>query len=60
MLSFDEWAIKSETKFAVADKDKSGALTAPEFATTAVKRKPKRRLNCPPAETQPRQAEEEG
>jgi hypothetical protein len=60
MLSFDEWAIKSETKFATADKDRSGALTAAEFATTAVKRKPKRRLNCPPAEAPSRQGEEEG
>ena len=47
-LSFDEWAIKAETKFAGADHDKSGTLTAAEFATTAVKRKP-RRTNCPPA-----------
>ena len=50
-LSFDEWAIKAETKFATADKDKSNSLTAAEFATTAVKRKPKR-VNCPPAQQQ--------
>ena len=45
VLSFDEWAIKAETKFAVADKDKSGAMNAAEFATTAVKRKV--RIGCP-------------
>lgn len=50
MLSFDEWAVKAEAKFATADKDKSGSLTPVEFATTAVKRKPKRRVNCPPPE----------
>lgn len=60
MLSFDEWAIKSETKFATADKDKSGTLTAAEFATTAVKRKPKRRVSCPPAEASAPHQEEEG
>ncbi|WP_174291945.1 EF-hand domain-containing protein [Sphingomonas bacterium] len=52
-LSFDEWAIKAETKFAVADKDKSNTLTPAEFATTAVKRKAPRRVNCPPAAAQP-------
>ena len=59
MLSFDEWAIKAETKFATADKDKSGVLTPAEFATTAVKRKPKKRVNCPAPEAQaPRQEED--
>ncbi len=46
-LSFDEWAIKTETKFATADADKSGAMNAAEFATTAVKRKPRAKLKCP-------------
>jgi len=46
-LSFDEWAVKAETKFATADADKSGALNAAEFATTAVKRKPRPKVNCP-------------
>lgn len=50
VLQFDEWAMKAETKFAAADADKSGAMTAAEFATTAVKRKPARRVNCPPAQ----------
>ena len=62
-LSFDEWAIKAETKFAAADRDKSNVLTPAEFATTAVKRKPARRLRCPPgSQAQEAQArpEEEG
>ena len=57
-LSFDEWAIKAETKFATADHDRSGVLTPAEFATTAVKRKPARRLNCPPPSAQPARDEE--
>lgn len=51
-LSFDEWAVKATTKFAGADRDKSGAMNAAEFATTAVKRKPRARVNCPPAAAQ--------
>ncbi len=53
-LSFDEWAAKTTTKFAAADRDRSGAMNATEFATTAVKRRPARRANCPPQQ----QAEE--
>lgn len=48
-LSFDEWAAKTTTKFATADKGRDGALDAAEFATTAVKRKPARRVDCPHA-----------
>ncbi len=48
-LSFDEWAAKTTTKFATADKGRDGTLDAAEFATTAVKRKPARRADCPPA-----------
>jgi len=55
--SFDEWAIKTETKFATADRDKSGAMDPKEFATTAVKRKPRARVNCPP-EAPPQAGEE--
>jgi hypothetical protein len=57
-LSFDEWAIKATTKFAGADRDRSGAMNATEFATTAIKRKARPRVNCPPAAAAP--AEEEG
>lgn len=34
-LSFEEWAVKSISKFRGADRDRSGALTPAEFATTA-------------------------
>lgn len=48
-LSFEEWAVKTTTKFAGADRDKSGAMDRAEFATTAVKRKPKAKCVCPTA-----------
>lgn len=51
-LSFDEWVMKTATKFAAADRDRSGAMNAAEFATTAVKRKPARRVECPPAQAE--------
>lgn len=34
-LDFEEWAIKATTKFAAADKDRSGTLTRTEFVATA-------------------------
>ena len=43
-LSFDEWAVKTVTKFAGADRDKSGWLTAAEYATTAPP--PPKRRTC--------------
>jgi hypothetical protein len=52
-LSFDEWAAKTATKFATADKGRDGQLDAGEFATTAVKRKPAKRTNCPPVAVTP-------
>ena len=48
-LSFDEWAVKTMTKFTTADGDRSGALTPAEFATTRVARKSPARAPCPPA-----------
>ena len=48
-LDFEEWAVRTTTKFAVADKDKSATLTRAEFATTAVKRRPKAACVCAPA-----------
>ncbi len=50
-LSFDEWAAKTTGKFAKADAGRNGALDAAEFATTAVTRKPARRVECPPVAT---------
>ncbi|MGE5563607.1 MAG: hypothetical protein ACM3ZV_09915 [Bacillota bacterium] len=34
-LSFEEWAVKTITKFQGADKDRNGWLTPAEYATTA-------------------------
>lgn len=34
-LSFEEWGVKTIHKFGGADKDRSGWLTAAEYATTA-------------------------
>lgn len=34
-LTFNEWAVKTIAKFQGADKDRSGWLTAAEYATTA-------------------------
>ncbi len=34
-VSFDEWAVKTIDKFGGADKDRSGWLTAAEYASTA-------------------------
>jgi hypothetical protein len=45
LLSFEEWAARTVDKFAGADKDRSGWLTAPEFATTAPK-PAKRKASC--------------
>lgn len=59
VLQFDEWAAKAQAKFAKADADRSSAMNAAEFATTAVKRKPARRVNCAPARAAA-PAEEEG
>ena len=44
-LSFDEWAVKTVTKFQDADQDGSGWLTAAEYASTAPP-PPKRRNGC--------------
>jgi hypothetical protein len=45
-LSFEEWTVRTATKFAEADKDKSGGLSRTEFATTAPKRKTAARPQC--------------
>ena len=38
LLSFEEWSVKTSTRFEGADANKDGKLTRPEFATTAVKK----------------------
>lgn len=45
-LSFEEWTVRTSTKFAEADKDKSGGLTRAEFAATAPKRRNPARPQC--------------
>jgi len=52
-LTFDEWAIKTTTKFTEADTRRDNILDPAEFATTAVRRKPTRRTNCPPQNVVP-------
>lgn len=46
-LDFEEYAAKTALKFAEADEDRSGLLSAEEFASTAPKRRPKPKMNCP-------------
>lgn len=45
-LSFEEWAVKSIEKFQGADKDRTGWLTAAEYATTAPPPPKKKRCSC--------------
>lgn len=47
-LSFDEYAVKTITKFNGADMDRSGILTPVEFMTTRVVRAKPKSTNCPP------------
>lgn len=44
-LAFEEWAVRTSTKFGEADRDRSGVLTREEYATTA----PRRRAPARPA-----------
>ena len=53
-LSFDEWAVKTIDKFRGADKDRSGWLTAAEYATTAPPPPKHKSCSCgsaPPVQT---------
>ena len=45
-LSFEEWAVKTLDKFGGADKDRSGWLTAAEYASTAPPPPKKKRCAC--------------
>ena len=45
-LSFEEWAVKTLDKFKGADKDRSGWLTAAEYATTAPPPPKKPKCGC--------------
>jgi hypothetical protein len=61
-ITREEWSAKSIAKFAAADADHNGAMTAVEFATTAVKRKPRAACNCKSAvpAPQPKAEDDEG
>ena len=45
-LSFEEWAVRTVEKFKGADRDRSGWLTAAEYATTAPPPPKKARCAC--------------
>ena len=45
-LSFEEWAAKTIDKFNGADRDRSGWLTAAEYATTAPPPPKRKRCSC--------------
>ena len=46
-LSFEEWAVRTREKFGGADANRDGALTRPEYATTAPRPKARpKQQNC--------------
>ena len=45
-LGFEEWAVKTITKFKGADRDRSGWLTPAEYATTAPPPPKKKSCSC--------------
>ena len=48
-LSFDEYTARAAKKFATADTSRDAALNPVEFATTAVVRRARTAVSCPPA-----------
>jgi hypothetical protein len=46
LLTFEEWAVTTSSRFAGADADGDLELTPTEFATTAPKRNPKPKCRC--------------
>ncbi|CAN5451149.1 hypothetical protein BH10PSE14_BH10PSE14_17790 [soil metagenome] len=46
LLSFEEWAVATGDRFAMADIDKDGRVTKAEFAATAPKPKPAAKCRC--------------
>jgi hypothetical protein len=51
LLSFQEWAVKTSTRFHNADGNRDNALTREEFATTKPKARARPACNCAPART---------
>jgi hypothetical protein len=46
-LSFEEWAVRTLTKFGTADANRDGSLNRPEYATTAPRpRSRPKQQNC--------------
>ena len=45
-LAFEEWAVKTVDKFGGADRDRSGWLTAAEYATSAPPPPKRKRCSC--------------
>jgi hypothetical protein len=45
-LAFEEWGVKTVDKFAGAEKDRTGWLSAAEYASTAPPPPKKRRCSC--------------
>ncbi|PZU60107.1 MAG: hypothetical protein DI547_03435 [Sphingobium sp.] len=46
LLSFEEWAVATGERFAKADRDKDGKVTAAEFAASAPPPKPAPKCKC--------------
>ncbi len=46
LLSFEEWAVATGERFQSADGDRSGGLSAGEFATTAPRREAQAKCRC--------------
>lgn len=48
LLTFEEWAVRTTTRFAAADANRNGSLDRAEFATAKPKRKAQPRCRCAP------------
>lgn len=48
LLTFEEWAVRTSTKFKTADANRDNALDRAEFATTKPKPRAKPACVCPP------------
>ncbi len=62
LLTFEEWAVRTSSKFKAADGNGDGALDRPEFATTKPKAKVQPACKCgakaPPAPVPPSEDDE--
>jgi len=53
LLTFQEWAVRTTTRFRDADANRDSALTREEFATTRPKRSPQPACRCSPMPRNP-------